>query len=125
MKKNFFSSFILLFVLIKCKDDGLCTKSSTTGPEICQNKKVSEGYYKCCYTEYRGQYEDGSTVSYKMCYPATREEYDKIDENMDKSRKEAEERGIKIITYIFDCDYKSNSKYIFASMLYLALLILI
>ena len=84
----------------------------------CHNRKLKDGYYRCCFVEVEGTF-DGKKEEGKLCLPLTKDEYDKIDDFVDAREKDVD-AGDEIDDYSIDC----ASNYIMISLLSLILLFL-
>ena len=93
------------FVINDCDGSG-------SSVEDCQSKTLGTGQYKCCFGE--GEWDGGSGSG---CIPLTKDEYDNIDDYIDKAEENA---GLD--DYELDIDCSSN--YLLISLLSLILLIL-
>ena len=116
----------LLLSQIYCQDTpdnykdycGYEENDSVKDEDNCHNRKLSDGFYRCCFVEYEGTFE-GEKREGKYCIPVTKEIYDKIDDFADAEEKDVEP-GDKIDDYSIDC----ASNYIMISLLSLILLFL-
>ena len=111
MKNTLFLTFAILLVLqfnfVTNECDG-----SASSLEDCQKKTLGAGEYKCCFVEYESDEGSGSG-----CEGLTQEEYDNIDDYIDKAE---ENSGLSDIDIDIDC----NSNYLLISVLSLILLFL-
>ena len=111
MKNTLFLTFAILLVLqfnFVTNDCG----GSGSKVEDCQSKTLGTGEYKCCFWE--GEWDGGSGSG---CGPLTKDQYDNIDDYIDK-----EEENAGLDDYELDIDCSSN--YLLISLLSLILLIL-
>lgn len=79
--------------------------------EDCNNRELDSGYYRCCFMEVETK-KSGKT---KYCGPVTKEQYDDIDDYIDKAEDNAE---VTVEDFSIDC----GSNYIVISILSLILL---
>ena len=113
MNKAFF--LLLIFLLIwqyngkDCIDSTGLSTSTATGADDCNGRdkgKDANGneYYRCCYLE---------SGSMKMCVPVTKDQYDEIDNAIDKYEDQPGYEDVSI-----DCE----ANYIMISLISLVLL---
>ena len=111
--------FILIALLIlhcDCQEE-YCDEQDASKQKDCEKYKLKDGDYKCCFEEFKiGSYET------KSCDAYTKEEYDKIEENVKKAKDGIEEDGeiVKYDKISIDC----GAQYIIISLLSLILLFL-
>ena len=79
--------------------------------EDCNNRELESGYYRCCFIEIEGK----KSGKIKYCGAITKEQYDDIDDYIDK----AEDNAVDTVEdFSIDC----GSNYIVISILSLILL---
>ena len=111
MKNTLFLAFVLLtafqfnFAANDC--DG-----SANSVEECQSKTLGDGEYKCCL--YEAEWDGGSDSG---CESVTKEQYDDIDDFIDKLEDSAEVED-------YDLSIDCSSNYLLISLLSLILLFL-
>ena len=93
-------------------------KNSAKNKKECNDLKVSEGAYKCCYVKLKGNVA-GISLDYEGCQEIDKGNYDKIDDMIKKTKKEAEDAGGKYDLDTYDC----NSNYLLISIMSLILLL--
>ena len=111
MKNTLFLTFAILLVLKFNFVTNDCNGSGSS-VEDCQSKTLGTGEYKCCL--YEAEYDGGSGSG---CVGVTKEEYDDIDDYIDKME---ENSGLADPDIDVDC----NSNYLLISLLSLILLFL-
>ena len=111
MKNTLFLTFAILLVLQFNFVTNSCSGDASS-VEDCQSKTLGTGQYKCCFGE--GEWDGGSGSG---CIPLTKDQYDNIDDYIDKAEENA---GVD--DYELDIDCSSN--YLLISLLSLILLIL-
>ena len=102
-------------------DKDYCGKEedgSVKDEDNCHNRKLKDGYYRCCFVEYEGTF-DGEKEEGKYCMPVIKELYDKIDDFIDAEEEDVSP-GDKIDDFSIDC----ASNYIIISLLSFILLFL-
>ena len=114
MKNTLFLTFAILLVLQFNFVTNSCSGDASS-VEDCQSKTLGTGQYKCCFGE--GEWDGGSGSG---CIPLTKDQYDNIDDYIDKEEENAENSGLN--DYELDIDCSSN--YLLISLLSLILLIL-
>ena len=114
MKNTLFLTFAILLVLQFNFVTNSCS-GDASNVEDCQKMTLGSGEYKCCLWE--GEWDGGSGSG---CYPVTQDQYDNIDDYIDKQEENAENAGLD--DYELDIDCSSN--YLLISLLSLILLIL-
>ena len=77
-------------------------KTSASSSDDCKDLKVSGDGNHCCYLYVKGEYE-GKTSESESCIELTKEEYDNIDDYIDKAKDNAEKAGGKYKKYEIDC----------------------
>ena len=115
MKKNIiFFAFILTFVFC---DDEDSSEVQYCGAEVsaskvkdCENLKLRDGGYKCCY--FKGKMENENI---NTCVPLTKAEYDDIKKTIKDAEKDSRNEVDKL-----DC----NSSYLKYSLISLLLILL-
>lgn len=83
--------------------------------EDCNNRELDSGYYRCCFMEVETK-KSGKT---KYCGPVTKEQYDDIDDYIDKVEDGA---GDTVEDTVEDFSIDCGSNYIVISILSLILL---
>ena len=111
MKNTLFLTFAILLVLQFNFVTNDCNGSGSK-VEDCQSKTLGTGEYKCCFFE--AEWDGGSSSG---CEGLTQDQYDNIDDFIDK---EEENSGLDDI----DIDIDYNSNYLLISLLSLILLFL-
>ena len=111
MKNTLFLTFAILLVLQFNFVTNDCSGDASK-VEDCQSKTLGTGEYKCCL--YETEWDGGSGSG---CIPLTQDQYDNIDDFIDK---EEENSGLDDIDIDIDC----NSNYLLISLLSLILLFL-
>ena len=94
-------------------------KESASSSDDCKDLKVSGDGNHCCYLYVKGEYE-GKTSESESCIEITKEEYDNIDDYIDKAKDNAEKYGGKYKKYEIDC----NSSFLTNSLLGIILFLL-
>ena len=111
MKNTLFLTFAILLVLQFNFVTNSCS-GDASNVEDCQKMTLGTGEYKCCLWE--AEYDGGSG---SVCMGVTKEQYDDIDDFIDKMEEAAEEAD-------YDLDIDCSSNYLLISLLSLILLIL-
>ena len=111
MKNTLFLTFAILLVLQFNFVTNDC-EGSASKVEDCQSKTLGTGQYKCCL--YEVEYDGGSGSG---CVGVTKEEYDNIDDYIDKAEENSEYADP-------DIDIDCSSNYLLISLLSLILLFL-
>ena len=114
-------SFIILFCLIiyintieKCN-----SKDNAISSNDCKNLQLTNPEYHCCY--YKGSNESGGNKEeLNKCVELTKEQYDKIDETIEKAIEDYKKRGVTTTVDSLDC----KSFYLVLNLCYLLLLLL-
>lgn len=117
MKTFTFIISILLVSFIICDD--CSSKKNPSGYKDCKDLKVEGDDKYCCYIHSKFTF-NGEDHEDKECDGLTQAEYDKIEEDVKKGKKEAEDMGYKNIKYDINC----NSSYLQYLSTLLLLLIL-
>ena len=111
MKNTLFLTFAILLVLQFNFVTNACNGDASK-VEDCQSKTLGTGEYKCCFWE--GEWDGGSGSG---CVGVTKEEYDDIDDYIDKLEEAGDEADL-------DIDIDCGSNYLLISLLSLILLFL-
>ena len=94
-------------------------KTSASSSDDCKDLKVSEDGNHCCYLYGKAEYK-GETSESERCIEITNEDYDNIDDYIDKVKDNAEKAGGKVKKYEIDC----NSSFLTNSLLSIILFLL-
>ena len=111
MKNTLFLTFAILLVLQFNFVTNSCSGDASS-VEDCQKMTLDAGEYKCCLFEY--EYDGGSGSE---CEPLTQEDYDNIDDYIDKMEENSGRSDL-------DLDIDCSSNYLLISLLSLILLFL-
>ena len=111
MKNTLFLTFAILLVLQFNFVTNDCSGDASK-VEDCQSKTLGTGEYKCCL--YEAEWDGGSGSG---CVGVTKEEYDDIDDYIDKLEEAGDEADL-------DIDIDCGSNYLLISLLSLILLFL-
>ena len=85
----------------------------------CKNRKVSPGFYKCCYFEVKIS-SKGQTFQTKTCNDITEDQYYHLKEYTEETKKTSKEYGLDVQKLYIDC----GSNYLVFSLLSLILLLI-
>ena len=111
MKNTLFLTFAILLVLQFNFVTNACNGDASK-VEDCQSKTLGTGEYKCCL--YEAEWDGGSSST---CVGVSKEEYDDIDDVIDKMEEAGDEADL-------DIDIDCSSNYLLISLLSLILLFL-
>ena len=102
---------LVLTLIAQCLSTKCVDLTQPSKAEDCNNRELDSGVYRCCFIEV----EIKGFGKNKYCGAVTKEEYDDIDDYIDKAEKAA---GDTVEDFSIDC----GSNYIVISILSLILL---
>ncbi len=97
MKSTLFIVSLLIISYINCDHDS-CGENKASSYDDCKNKKLGGDYKYCCYIKFEDK--DGET---NTCIPLKKDDYDKIDDYIDKLEKESKDEGYNGSVKDLDC----------------------
>ena len=101
---------LVLTLIAQCLSTKCVGAPQPSKAEDCNNRELDSGYYRCCFVEF-----EMKGIETKGCTPLTKEQYDDIDDYIDKAKDDAE---VTVEDFSIDC----GSNYIVISILSLILL---
>ena len=114
--------FLLLTILLVsqfyCQLSECQKKTSAKKKKECNDLKVSDGMYKCCYVKLKSKV-GGISIDYEGCQEIDKNSYDNIDDMIKKAEKDAKDAGGEYDLDTYDC----NSNYLLISIMSLILLL--
>ena len=118
MRKTLFLLSAILPMLYSLQEGDMCEeKENPKSKSDCNDRKIDEEYYKCCYVKYsmklNGEKEDG-----EKCEAITKANYDRINDYISDEEKDG--RDVEYDIKKYDC----NSTYLLISIMSLIILLL-
>ena len=113
------SAALIILLISLCKADNCTELGTPISPTDCHNRNFAEKYVKCCYFK-AFFYFQGELTNRTVCQHLKQEDYDTLIPRFKTQKAYIEKYGGIIDTLQIDC----NSKYLYASLLILMILLL-
>ena len=113
------SAALIILLISLCKADNCTELGTPISPTDCHNRNFAEKYVKCCYFK-EFYYLGGKLTNETYCNHLKQEDYDTLIPRFKTQKAYIEKFGGIIDVLQLDC----NSKYIYASLLILMILLL-